>query len=225
MPSLAIALPPLLHEGDRLDGQEFLHRWEAMPELKRAELIDGVVFMASPVALDHSTTHHDVNTWIGLYRGATPGCQAGTDGTWVMGPKDMPQPDIFLRILPAFGGQSTDAGKYAAGAPELIVEVSGSSLSRDLGIKLDLYRRAGVREYLTVQLQPRAVIWRQLARSRYREIPADEDGVLRSRIFPGLWLDAQALSKGKLAGAAERGLASPEHGAFVRRLTLARRAK
>ena len=193
MPSLAIALPPLLHEGDRLDGQEFLHRWEAMPELKRAELIDGVVFMASPVALDHSTTHHDVNTWIGLYRGATPGCQAGTDGTWVMGPKDMPQPDIFLRILPAFGGQSTDAGKYAAGAPELIVEVSGSSLSRDLGIKLDLYRRAGVREYLTVQLQPRAVIWRQLARGRYREIPADEDGVLRSRIFPGLWLNAQAL--------------------------------
>ena len=225
MPSLAIALPPLLHEGDRLDGKEFLHRWEAMPELKRAELIDGVVFMASPVALDHSTTHHAVNTWIGLYRGATPGCQAGTDGTWVMGPKDMPQPDIFLRILPAFGGQSTDAGKYAAGAPELIVEVSGSSLSRDLGIKLDLYRRAGVREYLTVQLQPRAVIWRQLARSRYREIPADEDGVLRSRIFPGLWLDAQALWKGKLAGAAERGLASPEHGAFVRRLTLARRAK
>lgn len=195
MPSVAIALPPSLHEGDRLDSQEFLRRWAAMPELKHAELIDEIVFMASLVANDHSTAHYDLNGWLFTYGSQTPGCQGGTDGTWVMGPADMPQPDLFLRILPAFGGQSTDAGKYAAGAPELIVEVSGSSVSRDLGIKVDLYRRAGVREYLTVQLQPRAVVWRQLVRGRYREIAADAEGVLRSRIFPGLWLDPEAFWK------------------------------
>jgi len=223
--NLAIALPPTLHEGDRLDSAEFLRRWEAMPDLKHAELINGVVFMASPVSLDHCTVHHDVSTWTGLYRGYTPGCQAGNDGTWLMGPKDTPQPDIFLRILPEFGGQSTVAGKYAAGAPELIVEVSGSSLSRDLGIKLELYRRAGVREYLTIQLQPRAIVWRQLVRGKYKEMEPADDGILRSRVFPGLWLDPDALWKGKLLPAAQQGLASPEHAAFVKRLATARRGK
>ena len=225
MSNLALALPPPLREGDRLDSVEFLRRWEAMPDLKRVELIDGVVFMASPVSLDHCTTHHDINTWIGIYRSRTPGCQAGTDGTWVMGPKDIPQPDVFLRILPEWGGQSRNSGKYAEGAPELIVEVSGSSLSRDLGIKLDLYLAAGVREYLTVQLQPRTIVWRQLWGGRYRELRPDSDGVLRSRVFPGLWMDPEALWDGSLLAAGELGLSSPEHAAFVKRLAGARRVK
>ena len=115
-------------------------------------------------------------------------------------------------------------GIYAAGAPELIVEVSGSSLSRDLGIKLDLYRSAGVCEYLTVLLQPRQVIWRQLWRSRYREIKPDDDGFLRSRVFPGLWLGPAALwsSKGSVRSALEKGVRSPEHAAFVRKLATKR---
>ncbi|MDX1980708.1 MAG: Uma2 family endonuclease [Bryobacteraceae bacterium] len=170
--------PRPLREGDRLTSAEFLRRWGAMPELKHAELINGVVFfMPSPVSLSHSFAQHELNTWLWLYKYATPGCQTGSEGTWVMGQKDVPQPDGFLRILPRFGGQFGDAGDYGAGAPELIVEISGSSLSRDLGAKLDLYRRTGVREYLTVLLRPRQVIWRQLVRGRYVEIPADADGV------------------------------------------------
>jgi Uma2 family endonuclease len=142
-----------------------------------------------------------------------------------MGPKDVPQPDIFLRILPEYGGQSRVEGEYAAGAPELIVEVSGSSLSRDLGVKLDLYRRAGVREYLTVLPRSRELVWRYLSRGRYREIVADDDGLLRSRVFPGLWLDPAAVwnPKRSLRTAVEVGARSPEHAAFVRRLAAHKR--
>ncbi len=225
MSNAALALPPPLFEGDRLNAAEFLRRWEALPDLKYAELIDGVVFMASPLSLDHGTTHHEVNGWLFFYRSHTPGCQAGNDTTWVMGLNDVPQPDVYLRILPEWGGQSSEKGKYGAGAPELIVEVSGSSRSRDLGVKMELYRRAGVREYLTAELSPRKIVWRQLVRGRYREISPDADGILRSRVFPGLWLDPKAVWKGKALEAVERGLRTPEHAAFVKRLQSAHRRK
>ncbi|MDX1979333.1 MAG: hypothetical protein SFV51_03630, partial [Bryobacteraceae bacterium] len=100
MSSLAVAVPPPLHEGDSLDAAEFLRRWDAMPELRQAELINGIVFMASPVALPHSTFHNSLSGWVAVYQSQTPGCEAGNDGTWKMGPRDIPQPDIFLRILP-----------------------------------------------------------------------------------------------------------------------------
>jgi Uma2 family endonuclease len=221
----AIPLRPPLREGDRLTSTEFLRRWDAMPELKHAELIDGVVFMPSPVSLGHGDQHVDLSYWLRLYTEQTPGCRAGGDSTWIMGPKDVPQPDIALRILPEYGGQSTVKGKYAGGAPELIVEVTGSTSSRDLGVKLDLYRRAGVREYITILLPASQVIWRQLVRGRYKEIAPDEDGLLRSRVFPGLWLDPAAVwdSKRSLRTAIEQGTRSPEHAAFVRRLVARKR--
>lgn len=225
MPSTAIALPPPLSEGDRLDSAEFLRRWEAMPELKHAELIDGVVFMPSPVSITHGTVHNDVSGWVFFYRTKTPGCQAGNDTTWIMGPKDVPQPDTYLRILPEFGGQSSESGSCGFGAPELVVEVSGSSRSRDLGVKLDLYRRTGVREYLTVSLRPRKTIWRELVRGRYREIAPGDDGLIRSHAFPGLWLDPAAIWNGNILAAAERGLRSPEHAAFVQQLAAAGRLR
>jgi len=221
MPATAIALPPLLREGDRLDSDEFLRRWEAMPGLKHAELIDGTVFfMPSPVSVFHSDAHSEIYPWLWIYKESTPGCHTGIDCTWEMGPKDVPQPDIFLRILPEYGGNSRIEGPYAAGAPELIVEICGSSLSRDLGIKLELYRGVGVREYLTVLLDTEQVIWRQLVRGKFREIKPDDDGLLRSRVFPGLWLDPAALwnPKRSVRTAVEKGLRSPEHAAFARRL-------
>jgi Uma2 family endonuclease len=220
MPAIATALPPPLREGDRLGSAEFLRRWEAMPLLKHAELIGGVCFMPSPVNYPHARIHSSMDAWLWFYQDATPGCETGADCTWAMGPKDVPQPDIFLRILAEFGGQSRVEGAYATGAPELVVEVSGSSVSRDLGVKLDLYRRAGVREYLTVLLESREVLWRYLSRGRYREITADDAGLLRSRLFPGLWLDPDALwsPKRSIRTAVEEGIRSPEHAAFVRRL-------
>ena len=227
MPSLAIALPPPLREGDRLDGTEFLRRWEAMPELKHTELIGGIVFMPSPVSRSHGNLQYAMSGWLWLYQSVTPGCEGGSESTWIMGANDVPQPDVFLRILPEHGGQSGDAGGFVRGAPELIVEVSGSSSSRDLGAKLELYRRAGVREYLTILLQPRQVIWRRLTRGRYLELAPGSDGLLRSAAFPGLWLDPAALwnPRKSLRAAVELGVQSPEHAAFVRRLAAAAKRK
>ena len=105
MANAALAEPPILREGDRLTAAEFLHRWEAMPELKRAELIDGVVFfMPSPVGLSHAAVVSTVNAWLWLYKDATTGCQTTSDATWIMGPTDVPQPDAVLRVLPQHGG-------------------------------------------------------------------------------------------------------------------------
>ena len=225
----AMAPLPPLRQGDKLTSDEFLRRWEAMPDLKHAELLDGIVYcMPSPVLMSHSNSHIDMGFWLSLYRDATPGCDAGLEATWVMSPKGVPQPDVHLIVLPEYGGQSglTEKG-YGGGAPELIVEVTGSSRSRDLGVKLELYCRAGVREYLTVLLKPQQVIWRQLIRGRYSEIAPGEDGLLRSVVFPGLWLDAEAVrsKKKSIRTAVEKGVKSPEHAAFVKRLTAAHKRK
>ena len=225
MPLAALALPPQLREGDRLTAAEFMRRWEAMPDLKGAELIGGIVFIPSLVSLLHSDAHTEMCGWLWHYQDLTPGCHIGSDCTWLMGPKDVPQPDLFLRIVPEYGGQSGAEGVYAAGAPELIVEVTGSSVSRDLGVKLELYRRAGVREYVTAMLHSRQIIWRQLVRGRYKEIEPGDDGLLRSVVFPGLWLDPEAVWNPKISirTAVEKGIESPEHAAFVRRLAMKHR--
>lgn len=134
---------------------------------------------------------------------------------------DAPQPDISLRILPEYGGRSKQQGIFTAGAPELIVEVSSSSEALDLGPKLHLYQRTGVREYITALLGQERVIWRQLVKGRYQAIESGEDGILRSAAFPGLWLDPGALWRCDALGLVEtleRGLATPEHADFVRLL-------
>lgn len=220
MASVAVTLPPELREGDRLTSAEFLRRWEAMPGLRHAELINGVVYcMPSPVSVTHGSPHHQFSGWTWYYAQLTPGVDGCNDTTWVMGAKDVPQPDVALRIHPDAGGQSGKHGDYGEGAPELIVEVTASSLSRDLGAKLQLYQRTGVREYISVLPNTKQIVWRQLVRGRYREMLPDADGLLRSRIFPGLWLDPQAVWNGTtLLTALQHGLQSPEHAAFVRKL-------
>jgi hypothetical protein len=109
----AHTLPPPLRDGDRLTSNEFLRRWEAMPELKHAELIDGIVYLSSAVSLKHGDFHNPLSGWLHIYTASTPGCRAGPDTTWVMGKRDVPQPDIALRILPDKGGQSRVEGEYA----------------------------------------------------------------------------------------------------------------
>ncbi|MBL8233012.1 MAG: Uma2 family endonuclease [Bryobacterales bacterium] len=210
-------LPPPLREGDRLTRDEFLRRWDAMPDLKHAELIDGVVHMPSPVAYPHGSLHQLLSAWLGNYCAETPGCDGAVDCTWLMGPLDVPQPDLTLRIRPDHGGQSSIVNQYLAGAPELAAEVSHSTSARDLGAKANLYLRYGVREYLAVLTKPE-VIWRENVKGRWRRMPVDPDGILRSRAFPGLWLDVDALYKSdvkRLLTVVQQGVASPEHAAFT----------
>jgi hypothetical protein len=213
--------PPPLRDGDRLTSDEFLRRWEAMPDLKHAELIDGTVYMPSPVTCNHSDFHLPLAGWIWHYTAGTPGCRGGIEGTWVMGRRDVPQPDLALRILPESGGQSRMEGEYTAGAPELIVEVSLSSLARDLGAKLKLYERMGVRECLIAVVGQSKFLWYESGAGGFQPLEPDADGIFRSRCFPGLWLDAEALwrlDQTRVLSIVQLGLASPEHAAFVARL-------
>ncbi len=186
-------VPPLVR-GDFLSRDEFLRRWEAMPHVKRAELIRGVVYMPSPLSLEHGDEEHYVGTWLGVYQAATPGCRGSHNATWLMGEDDAPQPDLSLRILPEHGGQSHMEGRYAAGAPEFLAEVCISSTAYDLHQKLQLYQESGVREYLAVLMREREVRWHQRTGGRFEVVPLPADGVYRSTIFPGLWLDAAATS-------------------------------
>src|SRR5438552_2140608 len=189
---------PPLENGAHLSAREFLRRYEAMPELKKAELVNGIVYMGSPVRLDqHGEPDSLIQTWLGNYSIATPGVKAATNSTTRLGPDDVPQPDGLLRIVPECGGQAQLDGKgYLQGAPELAVEVAASSASLDVREKLASYRRAGVREYLVWRTEDETVDWWKLEEDEYRLLPAGEDGVVRSRIFPGLWLDTAALLAG-----------------------------
>src|SRR2546421_12908283 len=149
---------PPLSPGDKLTREEFLRRWEAHPEIKNAELLGGIVYMPSPISIDHGSTHSDVGTWLGVYKAATPGTSAGQNTTALI-EQQSPQPDEYLRILPESGGNSWSEGNYLGGAPELIAEICRSSASYDLRVKYDLYQTAGVREYLAVLLDEQEIRW------------------------------------------------------------------
>ncbi len=213
------AVPPL-RAGQRMNVEEFMRRWEAMPELKFAELIDGVVYTPSPLTGDHGRFDSRIATCFGHYLAATPGCDTGIQATWLM-LKSAPQPDNYLWIRPECGGQSTMQGKYHADAPELAAEVCLTSAAYDLGVKKDLYRRAGVREYVAVLIEEHEVHWRRLIEGEYELLRPDARGVFRSREFPGLWLDTRALWQddiARLLRTLDRGIKSAAHAAFVKKL-------
>ena len=219
MPALDRLVQPL-RAGEQLSQEEFLRRWEALPSLKHAELIQGRVYLPSPVSDPHSWMHYLVTSWTANYVRLTPGCGGKLEGTWLM-LDDVPQPDIALVILPEYGGQSRLKGLYSAGAPELAAEVCLSSKARDLGPKLELYRQAGVQEYLTVIVRGSSVTWRYLDNGKYEAIEPDTAGVLRSQIFPGLWLDVPALfanDAARLWNTLQQGLNTAAHEQFVREL-------
>jgi len=214
-------IPPL-QAGDRLTRGEFERRYRAMPHVHKAELVEGVVYMPSPVSNEgHSSPHFDLITVFGVYRSQTPGVQGGDNGTVLLDLDNEPQPDSFLRVLPRYGGQSGDRGDYVEGAPELIAEVAASSASYDLHDKLRAYRRNGVREYIVWRVWDREIDWFVLREETYERLAPTAEGVYRSETFPGLWLDAAALLAGNMAQAiqvVQQGLASPEHVEFVARL-------
>jgi Uma2 family endonuclease len=219
MSAVAQKVEPLV-PGDKLSRDEFMRRWEAMPHLKRAELIGGIVYMPSPLSLDHGITDTRANTWLGVYAAFTPGCEAGGNTTWLM-EEDAPQPDVHLWILPEYSGQAGMRGPYPQGAPELATEVCRSSTAYALHQKKDLYRTAGVREYVAVLLREREVRWHRLVGGDYELVPISPQGIIRSLIFPGLWLEVQPFLEGDMRRVLEtlnRGLQSPEHAAFVAEL-------
>jgi hypothetical protein len=219
---------PPLENGDRLTRAEFERRYDAMPELKKAELIEGEVYMPSPVRHGrHSNPHIQLAMWLGIYEAYTPGVEAGGNGSIRLDLDNEPQPDGYLIIRPERGGQARiSEDDYVEGAPELVGEVAGSSVSYDLGKKRDVYRRNGVREYVVWRVLDGQIDWFVNHEGRFEPMPPAADGILRSTVFPGLWLDPAALVRGDKAtvkAVLERGLNSPEHVAFVARLAQTQR--
>lgn len=219
--------PPRLIDGQNLDRATFHELYEAMPPGTRAELVQGVVRMPSPVGSDHSGESVNVIAWLALYRRRTPGVRVHDNGSTALDDANEFQPDASLRILPECGGQTRIESGLIAGAPELVVEVSRTSRHLDLGPKRLEYERAGVLEYVVRALEPDELIWHARRDDRLEVVPPGEDGIYRSAAFPGLWLDPKALLADDLDGviaALDRGLGSAEHAAFVAQLATARGA-
>lgn len=214
---------PPLESGDRLTREEFERRFDASPQLTRAELIEGIVYMPPPASFrEHSEPNAHLVGLLIAYAAATPHVLAGTAGSLRLGPRNMPQPDAHLMIAAEAGGRARiDKDDYVAGAPELVAEVAASSASYDLHDKKDVYRRSGAREYVVWRTYDAAIDYFVLRGDRYVRLATDADGIYRSRAFPGLWLAARPLLAGDVAAALARvqeGIASPVHAAFVERL-------
>ena len=221
-PVPAAAVVPRLETGDHLTRDEFERRYEAMPGLKKAELIEGVVYMPSPVRHDgHGLQQAALLGWLVAYWSATPGTEPSDNASVRLDLDNEPQPDALLMIEPRCGGQARLNDGYIETAPELVAEVAASSVSIDLNLKLRVYRRNGVREYIVWRVLDRAIDWLVLQQGQFVALAAQADGTLRSPTFPGLWLDAQALLQlqmPRVLQVLQQGLASPEHAAFVARL-------
>ncbi len=219
MATVETQVPPLV-EGQRLSRDEFLRRWEAMPQVKRAELIKGVVHMPSPLNLEHGDTDLDLGAILWTYAAYTPGTKANSASTSFM-LQDAPQPDCHLRILPEAGGRTKRTGRYLEGGPELVGEVSLSSAAYDLGDKFDVYDEAGVLEYVVIFLKEQEIRWFHRQDGKLQPMPEPAGGIWRSHVFPGLWLNGPAFLAGDMAqvlATLQQGLQTTEHAAFVQEL-------
>jgi Uma2 family endonuclease len=209
-------IPPL-REGDRMDADEFMRRYKAMPAGTRAELIEGVVNMPPPISGDdHGFPHGDLAYPLLIYQRHTVGVRLGITPTVRLGGADAPEPDLILMVL--LGGGARVVGGYITGSPELAVEVAASSASIDRNAKFRAYQAAGIREYILWQTERRLIEWFVLDCGRYVELAPAPDGTLRSQAFPGLWLDPAALlanDAARVEAVVRMGLAAPEHAAFV----------
>ena len=222
----ATKMLPSLATGDNLSREEFIEIWEQLPDIKRAELIGGMVLMPSPTTIDHGDMDNNAAGWICYYKAMTPGCAGGSNSTIFL-LDDVPQPDANLRIITEFGGKSWVEGKYLHGSPELLLEVCNTTGAIDLHQKLELYEEARVQEYLVIVVQKKEIRWHRLVKGKYKLLTADAQGVFRSVAFPGLWLDRKALFAddiAKVIASLQSGIDSDDHQKFVDDLAKRKRA-
>jgi Uma2 family endonuclease len=218
---------PALESGDRLTRAEFERRYAATPETFKAELIEGVVYVASPVRAFHGDPHFNLVTWLGVYCTATLGVSGSDNATTRLDLDNEPQPDALLRI--EIGGNSIiSEDGYIEGSPELVAEIATSSAAIDLGTKKNAYRRNGVQEYLVWQTFENRLSWFRLSAGEYLLVEPDADGIIRSSTFPGLWLAVSALLEGRMMevlNTLQVGLSEPKHQAFIQSLAASDRGQ
>ena len=211
---------PLLENGDRLTRHEFERRYTAMPDNRKAELIEGTVYMASPLGIrSHGEPHGNLILWLGNYKITVPGLILGDNSTVRLDLDNEPQPDVVLLFDEENGRQARiSEDDYIEGAPELVAEVAASSASNDLHDKKNAYRRNGVLEYIVWQVFENKIDWFYLQNGEYISLEPDTEGIIKSNVFPGLWLAASALLAGEMnqvIQVLQQGLNSPEHKKFI----------
>lgn len=215
-----IEVPPL-NAGDSLTRAEFERIYEVHPEIKKAELLEGVVYMPSPIGITrHSEPHAWITGWLAVYCAATPGVRLGDNGTVRLDWENEVQPDAFL-WLERGGKAHLTPEDFLEGPPEFIAEVAASSAAYDLHIKKRVYQRSGVQEYLAIQMHEKRVDWFALQEGVYTNLP-EEEGIIKSKVLPGLWFNVTAFWAGNIAqllATAQEGIASTEHREFVTHLT------
>ncbi|MFN7518303.1 MAG: Uma2 family endonuclease [Dolichospermum sp.] len=223
IPLPASTIPPLTN-GDKLTRYEFERRYNAVSKPKKAELIEGIVYIM-PAALrfrSHGQPHGRILTWLGNYEAMTPGVALGVEPTVRLDLDNEPQPDAVLIIIPEAGGQTRiSEDDYIEGAPELVVEIAASSVAIDLHGKKQAYRRNGVREYIVWQVLDEKLSWFSLEQGEYLELAPNEEGILKSLVFPGLWLAVNELLTGNMQvvlNVLQAGLQSVEHADFIEKL-------
>jgi len=212
-------IPPL-ENGDRLTREEFHRRYEAMPENVRAELIKGVVYMSSPVRVNkHGVPHARMMGFLSYYHMSTTGLDLLDNVTYIANDEYEPQPDGVLRIHEAYGGKSwRNEDDYLEGAPELVLEISSSSVSYDLHDKLEIYEQKGVQEYIVWRVLDEQIDWFSLENGKYNRFAADKKGNVESKVFPGLRLDVNALLQNdlkKVLATLQAGMASKKYFEFA----------
>ncbi|BAY62070.1 hypothetical protein NIES22_21370 [Calothrix brevissima NIES-22] len=212
-----------LASGEKLSRYEFERRYQTMPKHKKAELIEGVVYLESPLSfLNHLEPQSNLIDWLWNYRIATPGIKLGTEPKVRLDQDNEPQPDAVLFIDNNLGGNSQlTADSYIEGAPELVVEIAANSEDYYLSDKENVYRRNGIQEYIVWYYLENKLNWFQLIQGEYIPLKPNEDGILCSQVMPGLWLAISALIAGNMShvmAALKAGLNSPEYTEFVTRL-------
>lgn len=187
-----------LENGDVLDAEEFLRRYEACEDLEHVELIEGIVYMPSPVSFDrHGRPQTLMLAWLLAYERLHPDeVIAGSPSTVVLDAKNVPEPDgvLYRRERVVLNDRH-----LLELPPDLIVEIANSSVSRDLNQKKEAYRRNGVQEYVVWRIGDETIDWFELDNGQYR-LKQPKDGVIESARFPGLRLNLAAALAHDLRG-------------------------
>jgi Uma2 family endonuclease len=217
-----LLIPPL-ENGDRLNRYEFERRYNFMPNIRKAELIEGVVYIPTGRRFrSHAQPHANLSGLLGTYKVSTPGIELAIEPTVRLDLDNEPQPDAVLMIEEQSEGQARiSEDDYIEGSPELVAEIAASSAAIDLGDKKRAYRRNGIKEYIVWQVFEQKLDWFYLQQGEYLPLPVDADGVIRSQVFPGLWLATNDLLSGNMTrvlAVLQQGLAVSEHTAFVQQL-------
>ena len=212
---------PPFHSGDHLTRAEFERRYQMYPEIKKAELIEGIVYVSSPMRnKQHGRPQAILITWLTLYMSKTPGIAASDNATVRLDYENEVQPDGLLYVVD--GGNLVETeDDYLEGAPELVAEIAASSVAYDLYDKRHVYARNGVQEYVAFQVYEKKIDWFVWREGQYFPLEPDESGILRSEYFPGLWLDTVAFWEedvSQLIKTLNQGLSSPAHATFVEQL-------